>query len=441
MEPSILLLCKYGSFTVVLTVTRDFRFDDLVQSICKKWQDLVLQRFQLLYVVSDHHNYHLDNDDDFANMFALAGAYGVSCVDVGVEVLSSCSVESRELERTFDVGESSIVHGVEEDPLEKFCPHHETVRLSSGWAKLISHVREEFRGGVDDFRSCLAKFAIEVGFVYTFFKNDKTRVTAMCSKKGESGCEWFIHATLNRANGFFRIREFVKEHICVGVFASSKNPRMSSKLVAQEIREEVRSKKLYAPIQAVKFFEKYYGSKISYNHAWLGVEKAGEELYGDYALSFDQLRWEQVISLFSDCAYAPTLLDFEEAIQELYTVGGAKAKNFVESLPRENWANAYFKGKRYGEMCSNAAESFNKWILEARHLPILSAIDKIRIQLMTQMCDRRQKSTKMNGIVCPEMDAWLVEAFSKGKVWTVAQSSEEVFEVFFLPTVVVDLQN
>ncbi|KAH7859388.1 hypothetical protein Vadar_000470 [Vaccinium darrowii] len=505
MEPSILLLCKYGSFTVVLTMTRDFRFDDLVQSICKKWQDLVLQRFQLLYAVSDHHNCHLDNDDDFANMFALAGAYGVSCVDVGVEVLSSCSVESRELERTFDVGESSIVHGVEEDLLEKFCPHHETVRLSSGWAKLISYVGQEFRGGVDDFRSCLAKFAIEVGFVYTFLKNDKTGVTAVCSKKGESGCEWFIHATLNRANGFFRIKEFVKEHICVGVFASSKNPRMSSKLVAQEIREKVRSKKLYAPIQAVKFFEKYYGSKISYNHAWLGVEKAGlfpvifgivdseddenwlwflrklsgilsprpitfitdwhssllkgiPEVFpnGHHAYCLQHLKnnlrdkltgrlsngfREQVISLFSDCAYAPTLLDFEEAIQELYTVGGAKAKNFVESLPRENWANAYFQGKRYGEMCLNAAESFNKWILEARHLPILSAIDKIRIQLMTQMCDRRQKSTKMNGIVCPEMDARLVEAFSKGKVWTVAQSSEEVFEVFSLPTVVVDLQN
>ncbi|KAH7858157.1 hypothetical protein Vadar_020618 [Vaccinium darrowii] len=50
---------------------------------------------------------------------------------------------------------------------------------------------------------------------------------------------------------------------------------MSSKLVAQDIREEVRSKKLYAPIQVVNFFEKYYGSKISYNHTWLGVEKAG----------------------------------------------------------------------------------------------------------------------------------------------------------------------
>ncbi|KAH7834341.1 hypothetical protein Vadar_015049 [Vaccinium darrowii] len=162
MEPSIILLYKYGSFTVVLTVRRDFRYDNLVQSICKKWQDLDLQRFQLLYAVSDQRNCHLANDDDFANMFALAGAYCVSCVDVGVEVLFSCSVESGELERTFDVGESSIVHGVEEDPLEKFCPRrHETVHLSSGWAKLISHVGQEFRGGVDDFRICLANLLLK----------------------------------------------------------------------------------------------------------------------------------------------------------------------------------------------------------------------------------------------------------------------------------------
>ncbi|KAI8555648.1 hypothetical protein RHMOL_Rhmol05G0189600 [Rhododendron molle] len=172
MESSIVLLCKYGG----------------------------------------HDNCVLDNDADFVNMFALAGAYRVSCVDVVVEVLSSYAdhnnrsivVESVECRRSFEVGQSSTMHEVEEDPLE---------------------------------------------------------------------------------------REFKKNHNCVGVFASLKNPRMSSKLVAKEIMEEVRTMTNYAPIEAVKFFEKYYGSKISYHHAWFGVEKAGDELYGDYALSFDLLRW------------------------------------------------------------------------------------------------------------------------------------------------------
>ncbi|XP_058185823.1 uncharacterized protein LOC131303050 [Rhododendron vialii] len=587
MESSIVLLCKYGSKTLVVPVRRDFYFDDVVRSLVKKWPNLETSSFQLLYAVGGHDNCVLDNDVDFENMFALASAYGVSCVDVVVEVLSSCVdhnnrsivVESVECRRSFEVGQSSTMHEVEEDPLEKFCHHHETVRLSVGWAKLITHVGQEFRGGVQEFKDCLAKYAIEVGFVYKFLKNDKSRVMAECSKKHiESGCQWFIHATIERSNGFFCIREFEKNHSCVGVFASSKNPRMSSKLVAKEIREEVRTKTNYAPIQAVKFFEKYY---------------AGDELYGDYALSFDQLRWyaevakeknpgsvidveycdktncfrrifvafdacikgfnycrpllaldgtflkgryigtpfgaigkdgdqglfpvaygiadsendknwlrflrklstilssrpitfiidrhsgllkgilkvfpngyhgyclthlknnlrdkfkgrlsngfrDREVELFSCCAYAPSIPNYEEAFKELCNVGGPKAKGFVELLPLDKWANAYFEGRRYGVICLNPVESFNKWILEARHLPILKVIDMIRVKLMEQMCDRRQQSWKWNDIVCPEMDKKLVTSFNKGRSWTVAKESEDVFDMFSLPTVVVDVQR
>ncbi|CAL5440549.1 unnamed protein product [Camellia sinensis] len=34
-----------------------------------------------------------------------------------------------------------------------------------------------------------------------------------------------------------------------------------------------------------------YGLDISYRVAWLGVEKARNEVFGDHAMSFDQLRW------------------------------------------------------------------------------------------------------------------------------------------------------
>lgn len=110
---------------------------------------------------------------------------------------------------------------------------------------------------------------------------------------------------------------------------------------------------------------------------------------------------EQIINLFTDCAYAPTVLSFEKFVVELCIVGGTKARNFVELLSHENWANAYSEVRRYGDMCSDPVNSFNKWIMKARHLPILSLIDKIRVKLMTQMYDRRQKSRKMNDIVCP----------------------------------------
>ncbi|KAI8539212.1 hypothetical protein RHMOL_Rhmol09G0163800 [Rhododendron molle] len=119
-------------------------------------------------------------------MIALATTYGVNCVDVSVGIISSSVVEcckslarqNGECGGSFKFGECSSLIGEEKDPLEKFCPHYETARLSTDWVNLISHVGQEFRGGVEDFRTCLSKYAIEVGFNYKYLKNDKMRVTA-----------------------------------------------------------------------------------------------------------------------------------------------------------------------------------------------------------------------------------------------------------------------
>ncbi|XP_058214882.1 uncharacterized protein LOC131326208 [Rhododendron vialii] len=551
---------------------------------------------RLLYSVCDHRNILLENDDDFCNMMDLAAAYGARCVEVSVED-GNCRVSSR-----FEIGESSSSNGnggvtssshseIVEDPLEKFCPHHETKRLSADWAYLISHVGQEFRGGVKDFRLSLCKYAIEVGFRFKYLKNDQSRVTAECAFKAD-GCKWFVHAILDKSNQFFCIKELEKEHRCGATICNSKNSRMSSKLVAEEVLDEVRSKASYKPIDAVRFFRQRYGTTIGYHHAWLGIEMANNDTQGDYALSFNKLRlyaevakeknpgsvvdveccednrfrrlfvafdacikgfnycrpflcldgtfltgrykgtvlaavgkdadnglfpvaygvvdsetddnwlWfllklrsilsareltfitdrhtglvkhvpevfsngyhsyclqhlknnlrdrmsgrapngfrERVVSLFNDCALAPTVLDFKNCVNELFEVGGDRAKEFVASIPVYNWANAYFPSKRYGEMTSNAVESFNNWIVEARKLPVLKCVDTIRVQIMTQMCERKQLSRKLNSVLCPEYDAKLREFFNKGRTWTVFGSSDEVFEVSSLPAVVVDIRN
>ena len=40
-----------------------------------------------------------------------------------------------------------------------------------------------------EFREKLAKFAIEVGFLFTYVRNDKERVIADCSNKKSQGCK------------------------------------------------------------------------------------------------------------------------------------------------------------------------------------------------------------------------------------------------------------
>lgn len=64
-----------------------------------------------------------------------------------------------------------------------------------------------------------------------------------------------------------------------------------------------------------------------------------------------------VMRYFQKCAYATTHEQYDEAVQKLFHVGGYRAEVFLRDTQREMWANAYFEGRRYGQMTSNACES------------------------------------------------------------------------------------
>ncbi|CAL2280418.1 unnamed protein product [Prunus armeniaca] len=74
---------------------------------------------------------------------------------------------------------------------------------------------------------------------------------------------------------------------------------------------------------------------------------------------YGKLLQDRVINLFSRCAYAVTEEEFTVAMEELVIVGSSKVKTFISDLSRDHYANAYFKGMRYGEMANSLSESFN----------------------------------------------------------------------------------
>ena len=133
--------------------------------------------------------------------------------------------------------------------------------------------------------------------------------------------------------------------------------------------------------------------------------------------------------LFRKCAYAPTVTFFQQNVHKLRQFGGNRLHDFLDDLPPHNWANAYFRGRRYGEMTSNAAESFNNWIMEARHLPIIGMVDRIRLQLTNQLSNRRADAEKWSGKICPEMEARLKGLLEDGRTWDVVSANDNVFEV------------
>ena len=105
------------------------------------------------------------------------------------------------------------------------------------------------------------------------------------------GCEWHVNATLQRVNGFFYIRKLQNQHTCGVALRTTQNKRMSSNLIADLIVDNVRENMNTRPTEVVSDFRSSYGLAISYDQALLGVEKAKAMLFGDFSLSYDQLRW------------------------------------------------------------------------------------------------------------------------------------------------------
>ncbi|XP_028080765.1 protein FAR1-RELATED SEQUENCE 4-like [Camellia sinensis] len=477
------------------------------------------------------------------------------------------------------------------DLLANYCHHSEKMLMTVDWSHGISHVGQCFEGGVAAFRLVLSKYAIECGFDFKFVKNDSVRVTAVCTLREQKGCSWLVHGKVETCNGYFYLKRLNNLHSCGAVVCTGKNNRLNSELVCNVIGDRLRDKLLTRLTDVVFELEKEYGLNVSYHVAWLGVEKARCEVYGDYHVSFDQLRWYEdavmhynpgsyvnldfeqstgrfkrffisfkacidgfnhicpllfldgtflkerfkgnllaatgkdgnkglfplafaivdsetttnwtwflqqltkvvssarALTFISDrniglleslpavfpfthhayclqhlqanlrdklrwvdnrvrfglmvklreCVYAPTEASFQQHWKKLKGTGRSGINNFLENMPLKHWANAYFRGKRYGEMTSNAAESFNKWILDARNYPITRLVDTIRNQIMTMRAERKVLATNWNGLLCPKMESRVMEVYSTGCTWIVRQSNEDIYEVHSFPTVLVDV--
>nr|XP_011465817.1 PREDICTED: uncharacterized protein LOC105351915 [Fragaria vesca subsp. vesca] len=84
----------------------------------------------------------------------------------------------------------------------------------------------------------------------------------------------------------------------------------------------------------------------------------------------------QVLQKFFKVAYASTERAYYHHLQALRDEGGAEViDEFIAEIPLENWCHAFFKGCQFGIMANSIAESFNKWIVTERSMPLLAMID------------------------------------------------------------------
>jgi hypothetical protein len=127
----------------------------------------------------------------------------------------------------------------------------------------------------------------------------------------------------------------------------------------------------------------------------------------------------RLIHFLWKAAYATTTTTaFKEKMAEIEEASPEAAK----------WALVYFEGTRYGHLSSNI-EVFNKWILDARELPIIHVIERIHGNLITEFDDRRLRSSSWCFVLAPSAERQMAEAINHASTYQVLRSDEVEFEV------------
>ncbi|KAH7839104.1 hypothetical protein Vadar_032991 [Vaccinium darrowii] len=276
------------------------------------------------------------------------------------------------------VGAIGVLEDVDmEEPLDEFCRHTETWYLTSSWANLIHSVGQVFRVGL-----------FPLAFAIVGAENDDNWL-------------WFL--------------EILKSVLSPRpiTFISGRNHGLVSNI----------------PTVFPHCHHAYCLYHLQFN--------LRDHFSGHFRKEFRN----KLVKLFNKIAYAPSVASYNVCVTKFCDHGGAKAKTFLASVPKEHWTNAYFKGKRYGEMSSSAIESFNNWVPEARRMPVMNLVDCLRSKIMVQMSKTREDSATWISEIGPVMDAKLKKRIEKGRAWRVQKSSTGVYEVKSMPAVVVDLEE
>ncbi|XP_028064024.1 uncharacterized protein LOC114267217 [Camellia sinensis] len=263
------------------------------------------------------------------------------------------------------------------DLLPTYCPNRGKTFLSAQWAYGITHVGQCFDGGPNEFCEVLCKYAVERGFQFKYIKNDSVRITVVCKFVEATGCKWSVHARMLPSNGVLCVKRFNSVHTCGVAVRTYRNPRTGSDLVSNVVADRVRDQPLTRPTDVVFDLRNEYGLEISYRVTWLGVEKAMGEMYGDHAMSFDQLRWySDYVMEKNPNSYIN--LDFEQntgRFVRYFISFRAYIDGFKHCRPLLFLDGTFLKGRFKGNMLAATAKDGNQGLF-----PVVFAVVILKMQ-------------------------------------------------------------
>ncbi|KAI8551629.1 hypothetical protein RHMOL_Rhmol06G0200800 [Rhododendron molle] len=350
MEKSLILFCKYNGLCAGIKLSRSLRIGDFMKILRGKFSDLRRHSLQLFYAIRDHPSTMLYNDEDLEVMFAVAYSIGLNCIEV--TVVDSRGFDSGTSGCGGDVGANSS--GVFDSGGDASASTSKGISFSG--QGLVGHPFESM--GDVGFRDALRKYSIVHSFEFDFVKNETERVTAVCKVKS---CKWNIHARLDKVSGCFYIKRYYSVHSCGVAGRTTKNCHANSTLISQLIKDDVRDKSKKRAVDVVDDLKEYYGVDVSYNRAWLAVQKAKSSAFGDYSDSFNQLQWYRNAVLNSD---PRSVFDVEwdqstNRFLRLFVAFDACVQGFKHCRPVLSVDATFLKARHMGCLMSASAKDGN----------------------------------------------------------------------------------
>ncbi|KAL2486051.1 SWIM-type domain-containing protein [Abeliophyllum distichum] len=376
MEGGLILLCKYISDTLPIKVSVGGDLNSVLRKLCDNWNSLEVDTILLRYCVPGHDRCFLRNEEEFRNMISLISAFELKFVDISVSDSKTVSLDCKTVSHDCDT-----VFGNEGSAITTYCSStNSRTLLSSSWSSVITHVGQSYTISYEKAWKALERAkGLIFGDAYESFKQlhwyietarFKGILLSATAKNGNQGLYPLAYAVVDSENydnwlWFLEQLRSIVQSTRELTFVSDRNvglmealpkafPTSNHFFCLQHLKENLR--------------DKFSGGGFSNSYR------------------------ERMVWLFRECAHAPTIALFNQKLEVLKREGGAIVQRFLDVLPFENWSNAHSVGCRYGEMSSNAAESFNAWIVDCRSLSITRMVDMLRIKLMNMFVTRRTDS-------------------------------------------------
>jgi hypothetical protein len=129
------------------------------------------------------------------------------------------------------------------------------------------------------------------------------------------------------------------------------------------------------------------------------------------------------------CARSASVQQWTRNMERLRVLN-VDAHKWLGKMEPKTWVRAYFsKFPKCDILLNNNCEIFNKYILDARELPILSMLERIKCQLMTRHYSKQKEVENFTGSFCPKIRAKVSKNAEFANLCFALPSGQGVFQV------------